>query len=410
MNAPSPSSHSPTKWNERSTADRASSRQATTFGEDKATRDLRETKRVASLRLGVKEREELEYLWHNYESDLGRRSIHGSVTAHLMRGPPLGIEEFVILELERTDATSARFEILRTPTRAELVRILVLEQTAQYPGGPPATKYEVTCAVDAMIGRGRIVVNEDRTLRLVADPSKPSRTREERWAAKDAELEAFCTQLACKDDEVTIHVDREPMLPDGVARALAALAAIRPMQALALRKFYGERDPAARYDVREWGELAPLAEMTERVRYERARRIEDQAIERLESAVDDAEKTQRDWELELGRKGREVDRARREVGRWRTAPTRDALAKAEREYEAQQRSKPGHFQWVDVECGIRRGLAREVTATSVLRELLDTPKNPARKAFVKDVEHQAEQILIEACCAYRAERKRKLPR
>lgn len=389
MNAPSAvKSHGTTQWIERSKADdRAVPRH--TFGKDKENRDLRSKARVSSLRLGPVDRADLEYLWHAYEADLGRRSIHGSVTARLLRSPPNDTARALVLaELGRSGRV----------TRQKLKEIVV--------GEGLATGYELRRAIDALIGMGQVETHEG-VLALAIAPGVRGRlpTREERWAAEDAELEASCQMIAVKDNEAPAHTDVKPWTSGSARRTLAALMAIRPSQAIALRRFYGERDPSARYDA--FGELAPLADLTARVRAERAWRIEEQALVRLEHAIAEAGKTQRDWELELGRTDGELDRAHREDQRWHTARTRELSEKAERAHELQQRRVPAAFLWSDVDRAIRRGLVREITASSVLHELLDTPKSPGRAAFVTEVKTQAEEILIQACTAYREARRRK---
>lgn len=377
MNAPSPSQPPP---------NRIPRGAVPSFGEEDPNRQRRFRPRgaVSPLRLGPTERSELEYLWHAYESDLGCRSLHASVGARLLRSPPNdAVQGLVVAELER----SGRL------TRQKLVDLVVLEGLA--------THYELRRAIDALVGKGRVVVDEG-VLRL-AVPARSGRSRSERWAAEDADLEAYCQTIAVKDHELPSHADVEPWTSRGARLTLAALAAIRPLQALVLRRFYGERDPSARYDA--FGELAPLVEFTARVRTERARRIEAAVDVMLERAIAEAGKTQRDWELELAAKQRVLDRARRENLRWRTAKTLADLGKAAQGRHNVECVKPNVFDSVETERLIRRGVESVVTVASVLRELLDTPKRDGRSALVKQVSEQAERILIDACCAYRAARR-----
>ncbi len=255
-----------------------------------------------SKRLTEFEAADLRYLWDGYESDLGIRSLHGSIEFRMLMSAPRDVRAAVVEELERHGGRAAEGLVLRvlaaegTATRAETRRALrMLERTGRVervaverPERPtmcslPRRACDHACSHCMWTGwdlrlreRGEVRIS----LALRAVPKTP----EQRWAERDERLRAQLHTIEPSAGAGThaASVEREP-LPAykraAVNRALTALAKLSTLEAAALRCLYGD----THYPT-EQSELRALRAATGVPTDARARELRDRACEAYRAA------------------------------------------------------------------------------------------------------------------------------
>lgn len=228
----------------------------------------------ASKRLTEAEAEDLRYLWHGYESDLGIRSVHGAIERQLLiKAPPRDLQEPVLEELERAKGRAPEGRILRIVTserwgtRRE-VRLAIEYLTRPHGRrGPRVERIPVdqpetpsTCELrrtgracshpcsscewtgyDLKLterARGEIRMQ----LALASVPKSREQRRAESWAAQDAALEREWRILAVKGEAHGAPTTRDGLSKRqraAVNRAMTALAMLTRQQATVLELVYG---------------------------------------------------------------------------------------------------------------------------------------------------------------------------
>lgn len=310
---------------------------------------------VPTGRLTAAERGELEYLWLQYDSDLGARSVHGAIEDRLRRDSPKALAGPIT-------------DLLRVAGGRTQLRLLVRALRREF----QATRHEVDCSIGGLVkakrvaleGGGRAALEwlaadgepldhqgkdadrgrfDETFVRLLPTVAGVRATREQRWREQDEEIERGWRMIA--DQETVLEPATTPNIAIGPVHqarlALDRLATVGRRHAVVLRAVYGQRSPSARYDV--FGELAPLIEWTRTV----AKMVED-LVER-----------------ELARVG------------------------------------PGRRRWVEA----------EATPANVVREILDSSGKSAlergrRSMFVAKVKAEAKDMIFDADTAYREARAR----
>jgi len=209
-----------------------------------------------SKRLSEYEAEDLRYVWAGVSADMGVRSPHASLEARLLMAPPRDVEAPILEELARLgDWVCEGF----------LLRLVTMETSTSVPRGVPG---ELRRALQQLVRSGRV---ERRDWPLPDVPPRAERsnrdqqriedytgfevrravvtaarlvpmTREERWAAEDADLERAWQTIPCKESQHATG-DYEP--PENVQmrrvdRARKTLARLNELDRKVLAAVYGE--------------------------------------------------------------------------------------------------------------------------------------------------------------------------
>lgn len=219
----------------------------------------------ASKRLTEAEAEDLRYLWHGYESDLGIRSVHGAIERHLiLKAPPRDLRQDVLAELQRAHGRMPEGRVLRIivaegiGTKRE-IRLAIERLCHEGKRGPKVERLPVdrpetptTCEVKrtgksclhpcvSCEWTGYDLKSRERgeltmSLALASVPR-------DRWVARDEELEREWRMLAVKGEPASVPTMRDEPLSKhqraAVNRAMATLATLTRQQVTVLELVFG---------------------------------------------------------------------------------------------------------------------------------------------------------------------------
>lgn len=232
--------------------------------------------RAHTKRLTELEADELRYLWQGYLADLGVRSAHGIIErAMLMLAPPRDVQAPVLEELGRAGGRAPEGRVVRLVvleglgTRHEVRLAIAYLARPNVDRGPRVERLAVPRPASPALCEGRcdhgchacewtgwdLRLTERGELRMMTALGRRTRTREERWRAADASLEAELHTIECGGTPSAPSMQEE-MLDSRkrrtVERARGTIAKLSRLDALVLQCMYGQ------HHVTEAGELAAV--------------------------------------------------------------------------------------------------------------------------------------------------------